>query len=201
MDESDRAVGRVRRGGDLLSARLPQFGNSSEDSAEDLYRWVEGAAIETIEWYLGEKRSKARWSRFLRVMTVLLVVVGGVIPVVGVASDKPSVAIWGYVPLGLAAGCVGLDRAFGFSSSWIRYLAAATAIERSLMRFQLHWTELEATKVDNSNGSSNWFSTAVDTVRQFADELSELVEVETQSWVSEFRSRVSELEQEASKIK
>jgi hypothetical protein len=200
MDKGNTPVGRVSRAGDLRSSALPALESFDDNSVQVLYRWTEGAAIETIEWYLSEKRAKARWSRVLRVMAVLLIVGGGVTPVIAVASRSAGLAIWGYIPLGLGAGCVGLDRAFGFSSSWMRYLATATAIQRSLMAFQLAWAELIANKNLGGYKSLEWTLAALRLIMKFADSLSGFVESETQSWVSEFHSHVSDLERQASKL-
>jgi SMODS and SLOG-associating 2TM effector domain 2 len=45
----------------------------------------------------------------------------------------------GYLLIGLAGGCVALDRFFGYWSGWIRYITTALALEKSLDEFRLEW--------------------------------------------------------------
>lgn len=187
--------------GDLVSVRLPELGRdeSASDVADKLFRWVEASALVTLDWYLKEKIPKARKSRFLRLLAIGIATAGGVVPFIAVGMSDAKIAFWGYPLLGVAAACVGADRALGLSSSWMRYQTTASAIERLLMQHQLKW--VDATReVDPARPPGELFKGLMNEIRQFADELSELVAAETEKWSEEFRGHFSRLEAEAGKF-
>ncbi|MFF2143366.1 MULTISPECIES: DUF4231 domain-containing protein [unclassified Kitasatospora] len=192
MDES---IGRIVEDGNLHSLSIPQI--SWEDdpriALRALFKWVEGAAIETISWYISEKTSKAKWSRSLRFLAVILAVLGTVMPVVSVGLGWTLTAIWGYALLGLGAGCVALDKAFGFSSAWTRYLSVATALSRQLMNFQVSWVRVER-EFSIKGQSDEIFEQAFSEILRFVDIFNLMIEQETLSWVSEFQANLVKLE-------
>lgn len=189
------------RGGDLIPSQLPELDGltSCRNIAETLYRWIESSTIATLEWYMSEKKSKASWSRSLRVLAVIFATAGGVLPLISVGTNQTRYAFWGYPLLAAAAGCVAIDRAFGFSSSWMRYLTAATALQKLLLRHQLRWAEMRM-DYGNADISAAQFKDALDELRDFADSVADVVVGETQNWVNEFRGHFSQLEAQASKL-
>jgi len=163
--------------------------------AAKIYHWIETDAINTIDWYFREKTTKARWSRLLRFSSVTLVTLGTVFPVVAVGMQWTENSIWGYGLIGLGAGCIALDKVFGFSSSWTRYLTTATALRRSLTAFQIEWAKVQAASdaTDEQALKEAYFTLA----SRFVDATADLVERETLSWVTEFQNSLLELETEA----
>jgi SMODS and SLOG-associating 2TM effector domain 2 len=201
MNESENTGAKINSSGNLNSARLPEFpSNSNGLTAWSLYRWVENAALEALDWYLTEKRSKARWSRTLRVVTVIFATAGSLAPLIAVGTGNTTYAFWGYPLLAISAGSIGLDRAFGFSSSWMRYLATAAALQRALLDFQLRWAALSGTRSACGTEPDTFRASALKEIHSFADQLSRIVENETQAWVAEFRGHFSRLEAEASHL-
>ena len=57
---------------------------------------------------------------------------------VQVFTLKPA---WSSVALAIAVAMVGLDRFFGFSSAWARYMATGQAILAALNEFRLDWQQ------------------------------------------------------------
>jgi hypothetical protein len=194
--DSSKDGARRNIGGELEAVSLPEVSDKSSwlDAAEILFRWVESAAIATVDWYLTEKRSKARWSRILRVIAVIFILLGSLAPFVAVGTDKSLYALWGYPCLAVGAGCVALDRVFGFSSSWMRYQSTVASVQRMMIRYQLRWAETISVAGDNVRVE---MSTCIKIIDGFATELSRLVDEETQGWVEEFRGHVSHLEQDS----
>ena len=202
MDDDNGTGARYNKGGNLSAATLPDLDLSATDhrsSAAIIYRWTEAAAISTLNWYLLEKKSKARWSRTLRVLSVIFITAGGIAPLISVGTNNMTYAFWGYPILGLGAACVGLDRAFGFSSSWMRYLSASATIQKILIEHQLKWASLTVTWGSDPVNSEQ-IRQAIAEVRTFAEKLSDVVADETQTWIADFRGHVSRLEAEASQI-
>ncbi|MFI9826335.1 SLATT domain-containing protein [Streptomyces sp. NPDC051913] len=163
-----------------------------ESTLKDLFVWVESFATESINWYSQEKVSKARWSRFLRLASVLLFSLGTVTPVVAVGMGWSKQSIWGYGLIGLGACCVAVDRVCGFSSSWMRYVSTAISLNRRLIAFQASWPRIEARVTGNPDVDE--FSKAVQELVTFVDDFAMLMETETLAWVSEFQNHLLQLE-------
>ena len=151
---------------------------SSRTNVDRLYEWVEHLAVDAIDWYMTEKKRKARWSRRLRALAAILATAGGAVPVAALAAGRPAAGNWGFLLLALAAGCIGYDRFFGYSSAWLRYLAAATALRARLVDFQLSWAARAATQGDAAPGPDR-VAELVGAVRGFAAEVNEIVQSET----------------------
>jgi SMODS and SLOG-associating 2TM effector domain 2 len=187
--------------GDLVSVRLPVIAPDEAwpEVAEKLFRWVEASALTTLEWYLKEKKPKARRSRILRIVAIAIATSGGVFPFVAVGASDAKLAFWGYPLLGVAAACIAADRALGFSSSWMRYQSTASMMEKMLIEHQLNWISVTR-GADPGESIHDMFHRCMGEIRQFAKDLSEIVGAETEEWTKEFRGHFSELEAEAGQL-
>jgi hypothetical protein len=126
-----------------------------ENSLRILRAYVESQATGLLQWYYAKKIWKARMSSLLRVLTILFFTLGGLVPLIK-AIAPPGIPIinskdgfdfgqLGYLLIAIAAAWIALDRFFGFSSGWIRYITTALSIERSLDEFRLEWARVTAT--------------------------------------------------------
>ena len=158
-----------------------------------LYGWAEQLACEAIDWYMFEKKRKARWSRSLRALAAILATVGGTIPVAALAAGKSTFGNWGFVLLALAAGCVAYDRFFGYSSAWLRYMATAINLRSQLSEFQLTWVS-EIAALGDGEPPAGEVHRLIDLVQSFVSGVNDTVRGETQSWLVEFNTNMSELE-------
>lgn len=57
-------------------------------------------------------------------------------------SGQESLGHFGYIFLALAAGCVAMDKFFGFSSNWMRFMTTSLALQRHLAEFEMDWNIL-----------------------------------------------------------
>ncbi|MFF2659641.1 SLATT domain-containing protein [Kitasatospora sp. NPDC058032] len=189
-----RADPRVTAAGDLRAVRLPDLSNAADlrVGLRELYLWVEAYAVESINWYTKEKVSKARWSKFLRVAAVLSIAGGTVTPVVAVGMGWAGESIWGYGLIGIGACFVAMDRVYGYSSAWMRYVSTAMALNRQLVRFQAAWPRIEARFA--ADPGQEGFAAAAQELSRFVDEFALVVENETMMWVAEFQSHLVQLE-------
>jgi len=186
----------VRRPDDIELPDLPALtwapGGLRADLAA-LRAWSEGVANEAVTWYMAEKRLKARWSRRLRALAIILATLGGAVPVVALASRHPEYGNWGYLLLALAAGSVAYDRFFGYSSAWLRYVATATVIQTDLADFRVGWAA-ELAAIGDREPTADEVSALIGVAREFVGRVNEAVRLETDAWRSEFDSRMGELE-------
>jgi hypothetical protein len=144
-----------------------------------------------------EKGSAARWSRGLRFVSVLLAVAGGIVPLVHAARPSIVNAEWGFVLLGLAGGALALDRLFGWSSSYSRYMSAAFAVQHALASFEASWV-LEMSRLGGSPPSVSQLEGLLRVISDFGDVVITLVEDETASWATDLTTQLARLEKAAS---
>jgi hypothetical protein len=120
-------------------------------SLQAILIYVEREAYRSINWYWAHKNSKAMLSRFIRFTAFSLTALGGLFPITvlivnhflkstGSAYQIPESGLASSLFVGVAAGLYGLDKAFGYSSGWTRYVLTATALEKTLEEFRLQWT-------------------------------------------------------------
>lgn len=174
-------------------------------SLESLRSYAEGYAGASIEWYYAKKPMKAWVSRVLRILTIVATALGGLIPLVswlaggnsGSAIEKALSSLrmnqFGYLSLGLAALFLALDRFFGSSTAWMRYIATAAAIETARESFRFDWARLTA-GLGGRTPTETELQTLITRMTEFSATVRSLVESETKAWVAEFQTNLAELE-------
>lgn len=96
--------------------------------------------------------------------------------------------------LGIAAGMFGLDKAFGISSGWTRYVLTATLLEKTLEEFRLQWTLLMAKA--GAHPTPDQVEGLLSCARDFRVAVAAAVLQETKDWVTEFQNNLAQLEQD-----
>ncbi|MEO6595235.1 MAG: SLATT domain-containing protein, partial [Planctomycetota bacterium] len=101
-----------------------------------------------------------------------------------IADRWPLDGQLGFVFLGVAGACFALDRYFGFTSGWIRYVTTAVHLQQALARFQLDWAV-------NAAGAGRGSPDAVkqlEVVRALFDAVYGGLVEETDDWARDFRA-------------
>jgi hypothetical protein len=171
------------------------------DSIAEIHSYVIKEAGKSIQWYWRAKRSKAVPSQLIRFSAWALAAVAGILPVVGslfknslpVNTDLAN-GLWASLLLGIAAALVGLDKAFGYSSGWARYVLTATNIHKTLEEFRMEWADLLAKA--GSTPTPESIAQLIDRARKFRTDVDGLVLQETKDWVTEFQSSMSQMEKD-----
>lgn len=173
-----------------------------ENSLRELRQYAEIEAQKQIGWYYAKKISKARMSSTLRFIAIVLFVFGGLVPIIKATLPATTTATLpfdfgqaGYLLIGVAAGCVGLDRYFGYSTGWIRYITTAMALEKSLEEYRLEWTQQMA-KARGNTPTAEQLEELIQTCAKFSLAIKSQVEQETKAWVTEFQSNLAQLEKD-----
>jgi hypothetical protein len=176
-------------------------------------------ALEAVGWYYAKKRSKNFWSRCLRFWAIAFTVLGGLVPILAAtgivepvfryiynASDSKDMQLaelhfnqFGYVLIGLAAGCVAFDRFFGFSTNWMRYIGAAMRIETARVKFCFEWEHLVA-PLAGTDPVPDLVRELLELIEKFSLATREAVEQETGAWISEFQTNLSQLDKETKEL-
>ncbi|MEV5430533.1 SLATT domain-containing protein [Streptomyces sp. NPDC052701] len=179
------------RPGDLAGRALP-CGDWGEPAArlDELYRWVERGALETVSWYLADRVWKRRGARALRGGAALGAVTGAALPLLDLTGVMGGVAPWGYLALLLGVACVAGDRFFGVTSGWMRDVATAQAVQRRLQALQFDWASESVREVlgPAEGTAAEAAERCLGVLRRFTEDVTELVRVETADWMVEFRT-------------
>lgn len=188
-------------------------------SLGSLYDHVVGAAEEAISWYVREKMWKRRLGRFIRVLAILAVAAAALLPLLAqIEAARPGNGVpagagefasrlapgepmghwaqpaWASVLILLAATLVGLDRFFGFSHGWMRYVDAQMKLTASLEQFDMDWQK-HWVAVGGEGPSPEQALAMLSTCGAFAAHVRAIVHAETAEWIQEFRATLSQVDE------
>jgi conflict system pore-forming effector with SLATT domain len=110
-----------------------------------LFDCVVKEASNSIEWYKIKRKPKQIGGQILRVGAIIVAAVAGLVPVVGEIfqdNGKPRIAPgWATVALAIAGLLVLLDRFWGFTSAWVRFMLSEQELGDALRKFQFDWEQ------------------------------------------------------------
>jgi hypothetical protein len=171
-------------------------------SLRDIRKAVEEEAQKAIDWYWSAKRWKSTLSRNIQFFALFLTALGGIAPIicnilrnagVSLGTNFDSGAI-SSLCIGLAAAILGLDKAFGFSSGWTRYVLTATSMTKLLHEFRMDWVSLIATTKDVPMPEQQ--ATLIQRAKDFVSTIQGMVLQETKDWATEFQSNMAQMEKD-----
>lgn len=187
---------------DLMPQDFPKLSwepNRLSEALNKLFDYSIAEAKRAINWYALKRAPKQLWGRILRVGAIFATGVAGVIPVLSqilAQAGKANLApAWSTVALGIAALLVALDRFWGFTSAWVRFMLAEQALSEALISFQVDWENeklawgTEPTQVHARE--------MVAQCKTFLTKIHKIVQQETNMWAAEFHSVIAQLEEAA----
>jgi hypothetical protein len=193
---------------DVYPSTFPPFpiGSGSDDCKalidylEKVHNFAVSSTLRQISWYNDNKQPNMVKAKRLRGLAIIFVAFGGLTPfIVGSGLLPNSNIIWtqiGYIFLGVAVCLIGLDKFFGYSSSWIRFMVASNTLQKHLAQFQYDWAILRA-KASCSKLATDSCEPLLQCIQAFSLKAYSEIEKETSEWASEFRSNLSEMEKSA----
>jgi hypothetical protein len=161
-------------------------------SLQTVVTQVTTEARDAIGWYVNAKRIKQRWAKGLRVLAILLVAAAGLIPMLADLTGMSPV--WATVALGIAAALIALDRFFGFSTAWIRYISTELELQHLLADFGMEWEAMRASWGGRSP-TDEQIQVALAACRVLRGRVHDLVRQETSRWVAEFQDTLKLLDE------
>ncbi|HTQ53911.1 MAG TPA: SLATT domain-containing protein [Bryobacteraceae bacterium] len=172
-----------------------------DDSLARLCDFASQLGQEAVDWYFKNKRWKRIWSRFIQGSAVVLAAAAGLIPILAVllkpagqAASSFDSGLVASLLVGLAASLLGLDKAFGFSTAWARYVLTATTIRKAVVEFQLDWISLNAARCAVPSAENTM--ALIQRAKEFSSTVEGLVLQETKDWVTEFQANMAQLEKD-----
>ncbi|MCL6257452.1 SLATT domain-containing protein [Aquiflexum sp. TKW24L] len=164
---------------------------------KEIYDKVISKANEASNWYAYSKKNKKKYSKWIRFWSIILFGFGGLIPLINalfLENDfKFNFLNLGYISIAFAGTLLLLDRFFGFSSGWIRYMTTEMEIQKKIREFELRW-EIETFRADLVSIPPEEAKELLRMLMDFSVLIDEIVKEETSSWVTEFQSSMAELQ-------
>jgi hypothetical protein len=153
---------------------------------------------EAVERYWKNIWWKRLFSRWIQFLALALAAGGGIYPIIATIfkprQASPDSGLVTSVLVGLAAALLGLDKAFGFSSGWARFVLTACTIQKTIVEFHLDWMSLIAARC--AMPSPDRTMALIQRAKDFVSTVEGLVLQETKNWVSEFQTNMSQLEKD-----
>jgi hypothetical protein len=167
------------------------------ESIQETYDKTIEKAINASTWYRVNIKGKRKSSRGIRFFSIMLFGLGGIIPLINaiILENKWQMSIlnYGYIAVAFAGTLLLLDKFFGFSTAWIRYIKAEMDISKKTKEFELKW------KIETYGKNLELLpeEEAKELLRMLSDFLmtiEEIVMEETNKWEMEFQTNISELQ-------
>lgn len=173
----------------------------AEASLRIVHDYVIAETEKQIGWYDNKKASKAKMSRTLRLCAIILTIIAGLIPALISIGAFGGLDPRGYIQLtylflGLAAGCMGLDKYFGFSTAWMRKITTQMALERALTEFRVDWVRSIA-ELGGQRPDATQIQGLLSLAGDLLDSVHDRLEEETAAWVAEFETNLTKLQRDA----
>lgn len=164
---------------------------------DGIYNFAVQNTENNIEWYSQKAGSNRSYARAARFGAISLVAVAGITPLIigtGVLPDVSTQVLTqlSYIFLGIAALLIGLDKFFGFSSSWMRFITTKLALETILTKFRYDWAIASVGVCDKLEASA--CDPLLKIVQTFAIEVQSAIQNETAMWASELNSNLAEVD-------
>lgn len=167
-------------------ARLFEETDEQKEALAKLFQHTVTKAQGNIDWYTRNARIKKRRAQIIRLLSLSLLGIGSVTPVL--LDLYPEINIpTSIATLIIAAGTglIALDRFWGYSTGWMRFLTTEMRIKMLLESFEYDWYTLINRFDVKQPGLTESLITRCATLR---DQINSIVQEETNSWVEEFRA-------------
>lgn len=165
------------------------------ESLRALKGWAVSAAISARGWYWNRQGFKGVVGKLHRGAALVLATAAGLLPLLSpfFPARLDRAADVGYVLLVAAGGAVALDKFFGFSTAYVRYVGAATSLDSRLAKFHVAWFGFEASLGGKAPDDAR-LTEATGLVAQLVADVRTLIESETATWAREFNGELARVE-------
>ena len=185
---------------DLKSGDFPTLHWEAEKLAEPLDQlcaYAKNQAQQSIDWYFRKRQLRRHFCRIFRLSAILLTAFAGLLPMINdiVGSQKALHPLCAAVALGVAATLILLDRFYGFTNGWIRYLLTARQLIEALEAFHF---EVERHKLSwgNPEPTPEQATMLLEQIWQFHKKALGIVNDETKGWAAEFTEAIKQLDEQ-----
>jgi hypothetical protein len=164
------------------------------DKLEELYKGALEMADSTIHWYRSYRSRKGKWAKGIRIVAILFLIGSTLMPYFASLGEgnkaNATILYIGYLFAGLGGGLLLLDRYYGYSNSWVRFVLTGMDLEGIRNAFVEHW---QIVYIQNQPLTKSSFCTLVNEVTTFRELFTGAVKAETQAWAREFQQSFNDL--------
>ncbi len=154
-------------------------------------------AQQAIAWYFRKRQLRRHFCRICRIGVILLTAFAGLLPLINeiIGKEHALHSLWAAVALGVAATLILIDRFYGFTSGWIRFLLTAMQLTEALEAFRF---EVEQHKLSwgNPEPTPQQAVALLEHIRQFHAKALGIVNDETKIWAAEFTETIKQLDEQ-----
>ena len=195
--ENVKLTRSIKPGSDLQPATSIELHWDEEHrrhSLDAVYKRAEDHALNAIDWYLHAKRSKKNCAQFLRIGMIGSSAIAGLLPLLSqiyqsqLSSLSPA---WTTIALGVAGVLMAIDKYFGCTNAWMRFIAAEHRIRQALHEFQMDY-DLEQSKWADNIPTSEQAQTMLSCCKVFISQVDTLILQETNEWLVEFQNAIKQ---------
>jgi hypothetical protein len=169
-------------------------------SLDQLRDWAVNDVNATIAWYRTKRHPARRKGQALRMGAILLGATAGLAPILAEILARDGVPginpLWSTVALMVAATFVLLDKFYGYTNSWIRFLVAEMQLQEELKRFYCDW-EIDRLGCPTTQPASDHAVAMVRRCKRLLLQAHALISQETRTWVAEFQGVLRRLDEAA----
>ena len=157
----------------------------------ELYIEVLNLADSNIQWYQTYRKVKGFWSKLIRIFAIILLVGSTLIPYFSFIFDREKKLIYiGYILAGIGAGFLLIDRYYGFSNSWVRFVLTAMDLENMRNLFVENWQVLY---LSNLPLTIDGFRRMLNSMIKFHEVFNSTIRTETEAWAKDFQQNMKDL--------
>ncbi len=167
-------------------------------SLDAVARYAADEAERAMRWYERKRRRAQRAGRLLRLGALVATSAAGVLPLVSEllteGDGRPAIDPLGSaLALAVAGILVLLDRFWGCTSAWVRYVRAGQELAGSLDAFRIDW-ELHKLDWEPHEPDVEAARAMLDRCRTLLARVRDVVRQETDAWASEFQRVLEQIE-------
>ncbi len=171
---------------------------------QELLKHAEEKAQAAITWYFTRKWWRRFFCRLFRLGAILLMAFAGLLPILNQIDNIGSGHIkdlfelhpmWATVAVALAGTFMLIDRFYGFTTGFVRYVLTAQQLTMALESFRLEverrrleWASPEPTKDEAL--------ALLALIQQFVRQVSQTVIDETKTWAAEFAEVLKQIDEQ-----
>jgi hypothetical protein len=131
-------------------------------------------------------------------VAIALGTIGALLPLIASLGQRVPWLDWiansqlGYIAFAGAGACLAIDKFYGFSTGWVRYIKTEITLQGALIQLRYDWFALLA-KVEQSQPTQDQIQLMLQKLQAFVVFVNKQVEQETDAWILEFQSGLAEL--------
>lgn len=160
------------------------------EKLNQLYTGVIVLSENAILWYQKYQTTKGQWSKGIRFTSILLLILSTLMPYFSSINKNPDLLYIGYVFAGVAGGFLLLDKHYGFSTSWVRFVLTKLDLENLHYLFIKKW---QIIRLNHSPLTPANFIVLVEALMAFQEQINGIVKAESTTWAQEFQQNYKEL--------